>query len=68
MKDSTAAITSRRAVLLGLSAVFLLTAPAFAQGLFCPRGGYHLWVLYAIDKRTGRTVQRCMKCGVFKIG
>ena len=59
--------TTRRAVLLGLSAALLAT-PASAQGLFCPRGGYHLWVLYAIDKRTGRYVQRCMKCGVFKIG
>ena len=59
---------SRRAAIAGLAAALLTPTPALAQGLFCPRGGYHLWVLYAIDRKSGRTVMRCMKCGVFKIG
>lgn len=67
MKDDTTATTRRRAIFLALSAVFLLPAPASAQQE-CPKGGYHLWVVWGVDRRTRRVIQRCMKCGTFKIG
>lgn len=67
MQDSSNATTSRRAVILGLTAVFALPAPAQSQGL-CPAGGHHLWVVWGTDNKTGRVIQICMKCGTFKIG
>ena len=67
LMDEENADKSRRAILLGLSAAFLLPAPALAQGL-CPAGGHHLWVVWGTDNKTGRTIQICMKCGTYKIG
>ena len=67
MKDDTTATPSRRVVFLGLAAILTLPTPAQAQQQ-CPAGGYHLWVVWGTDNKTGRTIQRRMKCGVLKIG
>ena len=65
-QDKTATAT-RRTIIVGLTAVLFLPAPAWSQSL-CPQGGFHIWVVWGTDKKTGRTIQRCMKCGTFKIG
>jgi hypothetical protein len=54
----------RRSFLAALLAFVAAPFGASAQSQ-CPP---HLWVWWGTDNRTGRTISKCMRCGIMKIG
>lgn len=54
----------RRSFLAALLAFMAAPFGASAQSQ-CPP---HLWVWWGTDNRTGRTISKCMRCGIMKIG